>query len=49
MDWRESFAYPQNLLRNLAKSNCQTEYSVVPDVDMIPRRGLDQVRPLITL
>ena len=41
MLWRESLEYPQNLLRNLAKSGCQTEFTFVPDIDMIPYPGLD--------
>ena len=40
-DWRRTMAYPQNLLRNLAKAGCQTEYTMVPDIDMIPNTGLD--------
>ena len=33
--------YPQNLMRNIAKSGCQTNFTFVPDVDMIPNPGLD--------
>jgi len=36
MMWRESYPYPQNWLRNLAKSGCQTNYTYIPDIDMIP-------------
>jgi len=39
--WRESLAYPQNLLRNVAKSGCQTEYTYIPDIDMLPTPGMD--------
>ena len=39
--WRESLEYPQNLMRNIAKSGCQTPFTLVPDVDMIPSPGLD--------
>ena len=42
-DWRRTMAYPQNLLRNLAKAGCQTEYTMVPDIDMIPNTGLDMM------
>lgn len=28
--------YPQNHLRNLARLNCQTHYSMVIDIDIIP-------------
>lgn len=28
--------YPQNHLRNLARLNCQTYYSLVTDIDIIP-------------
>lgn len=28
--------YPQNHLRNLARFNCQTYYSLVTDIDIIP-------------
>ena len=30
------FRYPQNLARNTAKHGCPTEYTMVPDCDMIP-------------
>ena len=40
-NWRESLEYPQNLMRNVAKSGCQTAFTLVPDVDMIPSPGLD--------
>jgi len=40
--WRTSFPYPQNLLRNLAKSGCQTAYTYIPDIDMVPAYGLDK-------
>ena len=42
LEWRTSFAYPQNLLRNVAKAGCQTNYTFVPDIDMIPIDGLDR-------
>ena len=41
MSWRQSYAYPQNLLRNLAKAGCQTEYTMIPDIDMIPNPRMD--------
>jgi len=36
IDWRETYPYPQNLLRNLAKSGCPTNYTIIPDIDMVP-------------
>ncbi len=39
--WRLPLGYPQNLMRNIAKSGCQTNYTFIPDVDMIPNAGLD--------
>jgi len=41
MNWRVSYPYPQNLLRNLAKNGCQTNYTYVPDIDMVPTPGMD--------
>lgn len=41
MEWRVSYPYPQNLLRNLAKNGCQTNYTYIPDIDMIPTPGMD--------
>eukprot|EP00095_Tigriopus_kingsejongensis_P007170 maker-scaffold211_size255937-snap-gene-1.15 protein:Tk07170 transcript:maker-scaffold211_size255937-snap-gene-1.15-mRNA-1 annotation:"n-acetyllactosaminide beta- -n-acetylglucosaminyltransferase-like" len=40
--WREPMEYPQNLLRNTAKSGCQTNFTFIPDIDMIPNPGLDR-------
>ena len=40
-DWRTTLPYPQNLLRNLAKAGCQTEYTMIPDIDMIPNPRMD--------
>ena len=40
MSWRQSYAYPQNLLRNLAKAGCQTNYTYIPDIDMVPSPGM---------
>ncbi|XP_059082616.1 beta-1,4-glucuronyltransferase 1-like [Tigriopus californicus] len=39
--WREPMEYPQNLLRNTAKQGCQTQFTFIPDIDMIPNAGLD--------
>ena len=39
--WRISLEHPQNLLRNFAKSGCQTEYTLLPDIDMIPNKNLN--------
>ncbi len=33
--------YPQSLMRNIAKGGCQTTFTFVPDIDMIPNQGLD--------
>ena len=41
MNWRVSYPYPQNLLRNLAKNGCQTNYTYIPDIDMVPTPGMD--------
>merc|ERR1711936_1224760 len=41
LGWRESYPYPQNLLRNLAKKGCQTNYTYIPDIDMVPTPGMD--------
>jgi N-acetyllactosaminide beta-1,3-N-acetylglucosaminyltransferase len=41
LDWREDLAYPQNHLRNVAKAGCQTNFSFIPDMDMIPIPGMD--------
>jgi len=41
MKWRTSYSYPQNLLRNVAKSGCQTEFTYVPDIDMVLPAGMD--------
>ncbi len=31
---------PQNLLRNVARSSCQTRFTLLVDADMIPKAGL---------
>ena len=41
MSWRLSYPYPQNLLRNLAKQGCQTNYTYISDIDMVPSPGMD--------
>merc|ERR1712004_823573 len=41
LEWRASYPYPQNLLRNAAKSGCQTNYTYIPDIDMVPAPGMD--------
>lgn len=38
--WRLKHPYPQNLMRNLARRNCQTSYVFLTDVDIIPSAGL---------
>ncbi|XP_064119130.1 beta-1,4-glucuronyltransferase 1-like [Macrobrachium nipponense] len=35
-------AYPQNLLRNLAREGCPAEYSFTPDIDMISAPGMSR-------
>ena len=35
MSWRESYPYPQNLLRNVAKSGCPTNYTYIPDIGQL--------------
>lgn len=35
-------AYPQNLLRNLARQGCPSEYSFTPDIDMISAPGMSR-------
>ena len=32
LSWREPYPYPQNLLRNVAKSGCPTNYTYIPDI-----------------
>ena len=39
--WRLKLQYPQSLMRNTARSGCQTDYATLPDIDMIPNKGLD--------
>ena len=41
LSWRQSYPYPQNLLRNLAKKGCQTNYTYISDIDMVPSPGMD--------
>ncbi|XP_066260700.1 beta-1,4-glucuronyltransferase 1 isoform X2 [Euwallacea similis] len=38
--WRGKLPYPQNLLRNLARKNCQSKYVFLTDVDIIPSKGM---------
>lgn len=33
--WREKMAYPQNVLRNAARSHCANRWVMCPDVDMV--------------
>uniref|UniRef100_A0A6A7G5F3 Beta-1,4-glucuronyltransferase 1 n=1 Tax=Hirondellea gigas TaxID=1518452 RepID=A0A6A7G5F3_9CRUS len=35
MAWRERMAYPQNVLRNVARKNCNTEWVFLIDVDIV--------------
>jgi len=38
--WKNNSLYPQNHLRNQARTNCQTEYIYLIDVDIIPCIGM---------
>jgi N-acetyllactosaminide beta-1,3-N-acetylglucosaminyltransferase len=40
IEWRNDTPYPQNHLRNQARTNCQTEYIYIIDVDVIPYIGM---------
>jgi N-acetyllactosaminide beta-1,3-N-acetylglucosaminyltransferase len=40
LSWRESMIYPQQLLRNVARQGCPTEFITLVDVDMIPMPNL---------
>ncbi|XP_076043297.1 beta-1,4-glucuronyltransferase 1 isoform X2 [Oratosquilla oratoria] len=40
LSWREKMAYPQNMLRNVARSNCHTDFVFLVDVDIVPIPGL---------
>jgi Glycosyl-transferase for dystroglycan len=33
--WRRKMAYPQNVLRNVARSHCANQWVMCPDVDMV--------------
>ena len=37
----QNVSFLQNLLRNAAKSGCQTNYTYIPDIDMVPFPGMD--------
>ena len=41
MSWRADYKYPQNLLRNNAKHGCQSNYTMIVDIDMIPVANFD--------
>ncbi|CAH0553078.1 unnamed protein product [Brassicogethes aeneus] len=38
--WRMKMPYPQNLMRNLARKNCQSKFVFLTDVDIIPNKGM---------
>jgi hypothetical protein len=38
--WREQLKYPQNLMRNWARSGCNSERILTVDVDMVPSKGM---------
>ncbi|KAL7645136.1 UNVERIFIED_CONTAM: hypothetical protein RMT77_003514 [Armadillidium vulgare] len=42
LKWRETLQYPQNLLRNVARKNCGTQWVFLTDVDIIPIPHLAQ-------
>ena len=35
LSWRKKFEYPQNLMRNLAKSGCPTNYTFIPGLSIV--------------
>ncbi|CAH1104308.1 unnamed protein product [Psylliodes chrysocephalus] len=41
--WRSRLPYPQNHVRNLARKNCQTRFTFLTDVDIIPSKGMAEV------
>ena len=41
LEWREPYDYPFNLMRNVGRDGCRSEYTYILDIDMIPVRGLD--------
>ena len=40
--WKETMLYPQNILRNQARSNCHTSHVLVTDIDIIPSYGMTE-------
>jgi len=40
IEWKNNSLFPQNHLRNQARTNCQTEYIYLVDVDIIPCIGM---------
>ncbi|XP_037781974.1 beta-1,4-glucuronyltransferase 1-like [Penaeus monodon] len=40
LSWRERMPYPQNVLRNVARKTCGTEWVFLVDVDIVPIPGL---------
>ncbi|CAG0890946.1 unnamed protein product [Darwinula stevensoni] len=42
MEWRVPLKYPQNLMRNVARSSCNTPFTFLIDVDMVPMPGLKE-------
>ena len=48
MEWRTVLAYPQNVLRNAARSTCPGEFTYTPDADMIPSGNMyEQLRTFL--
>ncbi|KAK8397403.1 hypothetical protein O3P69_004850 [Scylla paramamosain] len=47
--WRERMPYPQNVVRNVARKNCQTEWVFLVDVDIVPIPALSHDLSLFLL
>ena len=49
MQWRETYRYPQNHLRNVVKRACQTNFTYILDIDMIPNPEMsDQLETFLS-
>ncbi|XP_071538295.1 beta-1,4-glucuronyltransferase 1 isoform X2 [Panulirus ornatus] len=42
LSWRERMPYPQNVVRNVARKTCGTDWVFLADVDIVPIPGLSQ-------
>ncbi|TRY63640.1 hypothetical protein TCAL_12052, partial [Tigriopus californicus] len=38
--WRQNYSYPFNFMRNAAKQGCHSEFILMLDIDMVPKRNL---------